>query len=166
VPDEGGETEWADLRAAYDALEDAMRARVETLSAYHSLKYSQIRNGYAPGREDSQMAALMAIRQPPLRPLVKIHPETGRKSLNIGRHACSIPGMHPEDSERFLDELIAFACQLPRVWTHAWTEGDCVLWDNRCLAHRVLPWDITKPRDMRHTRLAGHPIAEFAPGAI
>lgn len=164
VPSRGGETEWTDLRAAYDALDKSTRARVEQLSAYHSILYSQSRAGYVPDPDKEVMGdASLHIKQWPLRPLVKVHSETGRKALNIGRHAFGIPGLTPKESERLLDDLTAFSSQPPRVWSHSWTAGDCVLWDNRCLMHRVRPWDRREPRDMRHTRLAGHPLADFAP---
>jgi alpha-ketoglutarate-dependent taurine dioxygenase len=164
VPSAGGETQWADMRAAYDALDEDMRARVQGLSAYHSLLYSQSRCGYVSDPDAPAMGdATMFLKELPLRPLVKVHPETGRKALNIGRHAFGIPGLDPEESQRLLDELVEFACQPPRVCTHTWAAGDCVLWDNRCVTHRVQPWDMSEARDMRHTRLAGHPLADFAP---
>ena len=89
VPAHGGETEWADMRAAYDALDDAMRARIAGLSAYHSLRYSQARIGHVAAVGSSYG---FHDGQPPLRPLVKVHPETGRPALYIGRHAYGIPG--------------------------------------------------------------------------
>jgi alpha-ketoglutarate-dependent taurine dioxygenase len=162
VPPAGGETCWADMRAGYDALDPAMKARIAPMAAHHSLRHSQTRSGMKPIRPGAFGSAYMEDEDPPLRPLVKIHPETGRPSLNIGRHACAIPGLEPQESLRLLDELRDLACQPPRVWTHSWTPGDAVIWDNRCLLHCVVPWDIRQPRDMRHTRLAGHPLAEFA----
>lgn len=162
VPAEGGETGFADMRAAYDALTPEMRSRVESLSARHSLHYSQSKLGHEH-REGSAYNGYGFHDGPvPLRPLVKTHPETGRKSLLIGRHAHAIPGMDPAESERFLDELIEFACQPPRVYHHRWQPGDTVIWDNRCLLHRATPWDMTLPRVMWHTRLAGNPATESA----
>ena len=73
-----------------------------------------------------------------------------------------VTGLAPEDSERLLEELIAFAAQPPRVWTHRWAPGDAIVWDNRCLMHRARPWDMTKPRVMRHSRIAGDPVSEAA----
>ena len=102
------------------------------------------------------------MKDPPLRPLVKIHPETGRPALMIGRHAFGIPGLAAEESERLLDELLDFACQPPRTYHHHWTPGDAVLWDNRCLMHRACPWDMTQTRVMYHSRIAGHKVTEFA----
>ena len=97
---------------------------------------------------------------PPLRPLVKRHPVTGRRSLFIGRHAYGIPGLAEAESERLLDELLAFACQPPRVFAHRWQAGDVAIWDNRCVLHRARPWDPAEPRVMHHTRIAGDPATE------
>ena len=163
VPTIGGHTGWADMRAAYDALDDAMRARIAPLQAYHSLHYSQSRIGHVPkaGTEDYRKLGF-AGDENVLRPLVKTHPETGRKSLLIGRHAHDIPGLSPEASDRLLQELIDFACQPPRVYHHDWRPGDVVIWDNRCLLHQATPFDMTQPRVMWHTRIAGDPVSEAA----
>ena len=161
VPAEGGETEWADMAAAYEALSDAMRARIADLSAFHSLKYSQARIGH-DYRKGAEHGGYGAEDSPQLRPLVKVHPETGRTSLLIGRHAHAIPGLSEAGSERLLDELLEFACQPPRVWTHRWAPGDAVVWDNRRLLHRARPWDLAKPRVMHHSRIAGDRASELA----
>jgi alpha-ketoglutarate-dependent taurine dioxygenase len=164
VPTIGGHTGFCDMRAAYDALDEATKAKVETLSAYHSLHYSQAKAGH-----DSSKAADGSYNgygfhdgPVPLRPLVKVHPETGRKSLLIGRHAHDIPGLTPEESATLLQELIDFACQPPRTYHHDWRPGDVVIWDNRCLLHQATPFDMTQPRIMWHTRIAGDPVSEAA----
>ena len=69
-------------------------------------------------------------------------------------------GLDPAESERLLDDLANFACQSPRTYHHTWTPGDAVVWDNRCLVHRACPWDMTKPRVMYHSRIAGDPVSE------
>jgi alpha-ketoglutarate-dependent taurine dioxygenase len=162
VPKTGGETGWADMRAAYDALDTATKARIEGLSAYHSLHYSQAKEGHTHKPASDYSGYGFQVKDPPLRPLVKVHPETGRRTLAIGRHAYGVPGLSPADSERLLDGLAAFACQAPRVWHHSWSPGDVVVWDNRCLMHRARPWDMSEPRIMHHSRIAGHPVSEFA----
>ena len=162
VPGAGGQTGFADMRAAYDALDEATRAKVDGLQAYHSLHYSQSKLGHQHQQGSSYSGYGFHDGPVPLRPLVKTHPDTGRKSLLIGRHAHAIPGMDPAESERFLDSLIEFACQAPRVYHHDWAPGDTVIWDNRCLLHRATPWDMTEPRVMWHSRLAGHPVSEAA----
>ena len=160
VPRVGGETGWADMRAAYDALDDTMLVRVERLAAHHSLRYSQAKIGHIPN-EGSDYSGYGFHNGPvPLRQLVKVHPETGRKSLVIGRHAYGIPGMNADDSEQLLQELVNFACRPPRVYHHTWTPGEAVVWDNRCLMHRAMPWDTREPRVMWHSRIAGDPISE------
>ncbi|MCZ6771646.1 MAG: TauD/TfdA family dioxygenase, partial [Proteobacteria bacterium] len=142
-PSGGGETEWADMRAAYDALDPATRERIEGLNAYHSLYHSQARIGAEndataqglavlhtqpgspsgnPSDSASQDAAVSAgysdTGKIPLRPLVKIHPVTQRPALFIGRHAYGIPGLEPAESDKLLEDLVAFACQPPRVYQH------------------------------------------------
>lgn len=163
VPSIGGRTGFADMRAAYDALDETVKARVETLQARHSLHYSQSKLGHQTKKADGEYSGYGLHDGPvPLRPLVKVHPDTGRKSLLIGRHAHAIPGMDPGESEHFLQELIDFACQRPRTYHHDWAPGDAVLWDNRCLLHQATPWDMTQKRIMWHSRIAGDPASETA----
>ncbi len=163
VPSSGGETAWADMRAAYDALDPELRERIAQYSAHHSIAYSQSKLGHAPPEPGSEYGGYgFDDTDPPLRPLVKIHPETGRPSLLIGRHAYGIPGLAPEESARLLDELVELACQPPRVYQHRWSPGDAVLWDNRCLLHRACAWDMSEPRVMTHARIAGDPRTESA----
>jgi alpha-ketoglutarate-dependent taurine dioxygenase len=162
VPSKGGETGWADMCAAYDALDAAMKARIQDLRAYHSLHHSQAKVGHVPKEGSAYSGYGFQVKEPPLRPLVKVHPETGRRTLMIGRHAYGIPGLSPEESERLLDELGTFACQPPRIHHHTWSPGDAVVWDNRRLMHRACPWDMREPRVMYHARIAGDPVSEFA----
>jgi alpha-ketoglutarate-dependent taurine dioxygenase len=164
VPRTGGRTGWADMRAAYDALDDDLRAKVENLSAYHSLYYSQSKLGHQPKKDKGSDYSGYGFHDGPvpLRPLVKVHPETGRKSLLIGRHAHNIPNMDKAESEHFLQSLVDFACQPPRIYHHDWAPGDAVVWDNRCLLHQATPWDMTEPRVMWHSRIAGDPVSEAA----
>ena len=162
VPSSGGETGWADMRAAHDALSPAMRARIAGLSARHSLHYSQAKLGHQAKSGSEYSGYGFQVKDPPLRPLVKIHPETGRPALMIGRHAYGIPGLDEQESDALLQELLDFACQAPRVHHHHWAPGDAVLWDNRCLMHRATPWDMREPRIMYHSRIAGDPVSEFA----
>jgi alpha-ketoglutarate-dependent taurine dioxygenase len=162
VPNSGGRTGWADMRAAYDALDTDLQAKLENLAAYHSLYYSQAKLGHKPKKGSEYSGYGFHDGPVPLRPLVKVHPETGRKSLLIGRHAHNISGMDPAESERFLQELVDFACQPPRVYHHEWQRGDAVIWDNRCLLHQATPWDMREPRVMWHSRIAGDAVSEAA----
>ena len=164
VPSKGAATGWADMRAAYDALDDETRDLIQGLSAHHSLYYSQGRAGYLPKKNDEGGYDLYGYHdlEPSIRPLVKIHPETGRPNMLIGRHAHDIIGMDPQESVELLDRLASDACQPPRVYHHQWAVGDAVLWDNRRLMHRGTPYDMTEPRRMWHTRIAGDPASEMA----
>lgn len=159
VPAEGGETELADMRAAYDALDAATRAQIADLSAYHSLYASQAKAGFTFRTGDGYGYHTEGA---PLRPLVKIHPVTGRKALFIGRHAYRIPGMADDEAQALLDRLLQDACRPPRIYTHHWQPGDVMIWDNRCVLHRARPYDYGQPRVMRHVRIAGDPASEWA----
>ena len=165
VPSAGAATGWADMRAAYEALNDEMRAHLSTLSAFHSLYYSQQRSGALPSKRDDRGGYGMYgyhDKEPSRRPLVKVHPATGRPNLLIGRHAYGIVGLDPDESERLLDHLNEWACQPPRIHFHHWEIGDTVIWDNRRLMHRATPFDMTEPRRMWHTRIAGEHVSELA----
>lgn len=160
VPPVGGETEFADMRAAWEALDQTTQARLEQLSAYHSLYYSQEQIGFV---HKTDQVYGFHDKGAPLRPIIKTHPDTGRKSIYTGRHAHDIPGMSKEDSKALLDKLMEDACQPPRVYKHAWTPGDLVVWDNRCLMHRARPFDMSSPRLLRASRISGEPQSELAP---
>ncbi len=136
------------------------------LSARHSLIHGQLKAGFEAKEKDSEYIGYgLDPHDAPLRPLVKVHPETGRPALAIGRHAHGIPGLDEDESEALLDQLVDFACRPPRVHRHAWTPGDLVVWDNRSLMHRACTWDMRERRVMYHSRIAGHPESEFtAPG--
>jgi len=160
VPPKGGETEFADMRAGYDALNADTRRTLEGLSAYHSLYNSQARLGY---RHTTDNLYGFHDKGAPLRRIIKTHPETGRKSIYTGRHAYGIPGMSAAESESLLDGLMAEACQPPRTYLHRWTPGDLAVWDNRCLMHRARPYNTDHPRVLRASRIAGEPESELAP---
>ena len=164
VPSEGAATGWADMRAAYDALDQGTKDQIQDLQAYHSLYYSQGRAGYLPTKNQDGGYDMYGYHDEDvsLRPLVKVHPETGRPNLLIGRHAHNIIGMDPDESVELLERLATDACQEPRIYHHQWEVGDAVLWDNRCLMHRGTPYDMTEPRRMWHTRIAGEQASEAA----
>jgi alpha-ketoglutarate-dependent taurine dioxygenase len=154
VPSAGGETEWADMRAAYDALPAPKKKAIVGLSAFHSYARSQQKVGATVTNKG------YLRKTPPQRALINVHPETTRPSLFIGRHAYGIPGMDERSSELLLQDLVEFACQPPRIVTHRWQPGDIALWDNRCLLHRGRPWDYRELRVMKHSRVAGNPLTE------
>jgi alpha-ketoglutarate-dependent taurine dioxygenase len=163
VPSIGGRTGFADMRAAYDALDEGLKKKIEGLAAFHSLHYSQSKLGHVAKKQDGEYSGYGFHDGPvPLRPLVKTHPETGRKSLLVGRHAHNIPGLEQAESDALIHELVDFACRPPRIYHHDWTAGDAVVWDNRCLMHQATPWDMTQRRIMWHSRIAGDPASEAA----
>lgn len=161
LPPEGGETEFADMRAAWDALSTAEQQRLEPLSAHHSLYYSQAQAGFSHATDNVYG---FHDQGAPLRPLIKTHPQTGRKSIYTGRHAYGIPGMDRAASDTLLAELLSNACQAPRIYTHHWQVGDTVVWDNRCMMHRARPYNPDHVRILRGTRISGDPDTEGAPG--
>ena len=160
IPPKDGETEFADMRAAWDMLDEQTQQKLESLSAYHSLYYSQSKAGFSY-KTDNMYG--FHDKGAPLRPLVKVHPETGRKSIYTGRHAYGIPGLSEDESEAMLHELLENACRPPRVYTHTWQVGDTVVWDNRCMMHRARPYDANFPRVLRGTRISGDRATELAP---
>ena len=166
VPTEQGDTAFADMRAAYDALDDKTKLLISNLSAHHSLAHSQAELGEETKADDSEYIGYgLDVEDVPLRPLVKIHPETGHKALAIGRHAYGVQGMSDAESSKLISRLNNFAVEDPkRVYQHQWTAGDVVVWDNRCLMHKACQWDYAEPRIMLHSRIAGEMPSEAALG--
>jgi alpha-ketoglutarate-dependent taurine dioxygenase len=168
IPAGGTQTEFADMRAAYDALEPSMRQRLEGVRVHHSFYERQARAVRAVSAEtDAQILALHGKlaeqnRASAVRPIIKTHPEGGRRSLLIGYHACRILGVSEEESDELLAELTEFACRPSRTLLYDWSAGDAVLWDNLSLLHRAIPWDIRLPRRFWHSRIAGDPVTEAA----
>jgi alpha-ketoglutarate-dependent taurine dioxygenase len=164
VPHADGDTAFADMRAAWTALDRATQDRVASLSAYHSLAHSQRQLGEETKGADSEYVGYgLNVEDVPLRPLLKRHPETGRESLAVGRHAYGIPGLAADESDALLAELIRGAvADASRVYQHHWAAGDVVVWDNRCLMHRACAWSYDEPRVMLHSRIAGDPATESA----
>lgn len=164
VPSCDGDTAFADMRAAYDAIDTQMQARIATLSAHHSLVHSQGKIGEQTKSKDSEYIGYgLNVSQDPLRPLVKIHPETGRPALAVGRHAFDVAGLGEDESEQLLQHLNRAAVSNEHwIYQHHWSVGDVVVWDNRCLMHRACGWDFAEKRVMLHSRIAGDPISESA----
>jgi alpha-ketoglutarate-dependent 2,4-dichlorophenoxyacetate dioxygenase len=141
IPPEGGETEFADLRAAYDALDQAVKKRLEGLVAEHSIFRSRSLIGFADFDSD------VYKRLPPVQQrLVRRHPGSGREGLYLASHASHVIGWPVEEGRKLIEELIAFATQPRFVYQHKWRVGDLVMWDNRCTMHRGRPYDETHYR--------------------
>jgi alpha-ketoglutarate-dependent 2,4-dichlorophenoxyacetate dioxygenase len=163
VPPEGGETEYADLRGAWDALPADRQRGLEPLVAEHSFVYSRGLIGYDQFT-DAERAAVPPVPQA----VVRTHPATGRKSLYLGSHASHILGRPVEEGRALLRELLEFATQPRFVYRHVWRQHDLVMWDNRCALHRGRPWDERRYRRVMHrttvagagpTAVDGRPIA-------
>jgi alpha-ketoglutarate-dependent 2,4-dichlorophenoxyacetate dioxygenase len=161
IASQGGNTEFADMRAAYDMLDDATRATVEELVCEHSLIYSRGSMGFTE-LTDEEKAMMKPVRQR----LVRTHPVTGRKSLYLSSHAGTILGWPVPEARDFLRDLTEHATQRELVYIHRWRLHDLVMWDNRQTMHRVRRFDETQPRDMRRTTVAGEAMtAEQAEAA-
>jgi len=150
VVDKGGETEFADMRAAYDALDDATKREIEDLVCEHSLIYSREQLGFTDLSEEER-AGMRPVRQR----LVRAHPVTGRKSLYLASHIGTIIGWPMPEARAFIRDLVEHATQPQFVYAHKWQQGDLVMWDNRQVMHRVRRYDESRKRDMRRTTVAG-----------
>jgi alpha-ketoglutarate-dependent 2,4-dichlorophenoxyacetate dioxygenase len=150
VVDKGGETQFSDLRAAYEALDATTKAEVEDLVCEHSLMYSREQLGFTEFSADER-EAMRPVRQR----LVRRHPVTGRKSLFLAAHIGGIVGWPVPEARAFIRDLMEFATQPQFVYTHTWRQWDLVMWDNRQVMHRVRRFDDTRIRDMRRTTVGG-----------
>jgi len=153
IPPVGGHTEFADERAAYDALPEEMKRRLDSLVAEHSIFNSRARLGFT-SFSDEERAGLPPVPQV----LVRTHPESGRKSLYLASHAGRIYGLGEQEGRALIDQLVAHATQPQFVYTHRWRVHDLVIWDNRCTMHRGADFDDLRwKRDMQ--RATVHDVA-------
>ena len=145
----GGETEFADLRAAWDALPEARKRELDGLVVEHSIFRSRSQIGFADFN-DGIFKELPPVRQA----LVRRHPASGRTSLYLASHASHIIGRPVAEGRALIEELIAFATQPQFVYRHRWTVGDLVIWDNRCTMHRGRPYDDSQRRVLHRTTVS------------
>jgi len=150
VPSKGGNTEFAYMVAAYDALDAETKAEVEGLVCEHSQIFSRQQLGFTDFT-DEERARFAPVRQT----LVRTHPVTKRKSLYLSSHAGGIVGWPVPEARFFLRDLVEHATQRQFVYAHSWRVGDLVMWDNRQTMHRARPFPANEPRDMRRTTLMG-----------
>ena len=150
IPSKGGNTEFADMRAAYDALDQETKDLIEDLVCEHSQMYSRAKLGFTDFTPE-EMQRLKPVRQR----LVRTHPATGRKSLYLSSHAGKIIGWPEPEAKAFLMDLNEAATQREFVHSHKWRVGDLVMWDNRQTMHRARPFPHDEPRDVRRTTLMG-----------
>jgi taurine dioxygenase len=133
LPPQGGDTEFADMNAAYDALPKDRKEQLRSLRAIHSWERSRQKSGSSLATEEEKRDA-----PPVVHPLVRTHPATGRKGLYIGNHSSHVEGWPLDEGEALLADLLDFATQAQFVYRHRWLPGDMVMWDNRCLLHRAI----------------------------
>jgi alpha-ketoglutarate-dependent 2,4-dichlorophenoxyacetate dioxygenase len=150
LPSWGANTEFADMRAAYDALDARTKAEIEELICEHSLVYSREAIGFTDLTSE-EIAAFRPVRQR----LVRTHPATQRKSLFLASHAGAIVGWTIPEARMFLRDLTEHATQREFVYSHSWKAHDLVMWDNRSTMHRARRFDRNEVRDVRRTTLAG-----------
>ncbi len=149
IPSSGGNTEFADMRAAYDALDDATKAECEDLICEHSQIYSRSMLGFTDFTDDERRRFAPVQQR-----LVRRHPSTGRKSLYLASHAGAILGWPVPEARAFLRDLVEHATQRRFVYAHVWRQWDLVIWDNRATMHRARPFKADEVRDMHRTTVA------------
>jgi alpha-ketoglutarate-dependent 2,4-dichlorophenoxyacetate dioxygenase len=146
VPDEGGDTEFCDLRAAYDALPERIKLEISGLRSQHYAFHTRLWLGDTSYTE-AQLKSLPPVEWP----LVRTHPGSERKVLWVGAHATHIVGWTVAEGRMLLAELLEHATQREFVFRHRWRVGDLVMWDNRCTLHRGRRFDLSQPRELRRT---------------
>jgi len=152
VPETGGETHFADMYGAYERLSDAWKARIAGVRAVHNLDFSRTRrHGEEPMTEAQRRA------KPPVdHPIVRTHPETGRKCLYLGDHAESIVGLPYDEGRAMIEELNRLAIHPDLTYEHRWRPGELLVWDNRCTMHRATAYDpATQRRVVRRCTVLG-----------
>jgi alpha-ketoglutarate-dependent 2,4-dichlorophenoxyacetate dioxygenase len=152
VPPEGGDTEFADMRAAWDALPEPQRAKLRDLVTEHSLLFSRAQLGFADYTEAERREFAPVAQR-----LVRFNPNTGRHALYLSAHIGRIQGWPVPEALALIRDLTEFATQRPFVYAHQWRPQDLVMWDNRTTMHRARAFeDQTHPRDMRRVTLTDH----------
>jgi alpha-ketoglutarate-dependent 2,4-dichlorophenoxyacetate dioxygenase len=157
LPSWGGNTEFADLRAAWDALDARTQREIDGLEAEHYALHTRLLLG-DEAYTDEQKKAIA----PALWPLVNTHPGSGRKVLFVGVHARQIIGWPTAESRMMLADLVEHATQRERVYAHRWQVGDTVIWDNRATLHRGRRYDLSERRELRRTTINDTPEARLA----
>jgi taurine dioxygenase len=135
--EEGGETHFCDMYGAYDRLSPQWKARIENMRAVHNLDFSRSRRHGEQPMTPEQRAAVPPVDHP----VVRTHPETGRRCLYLGDHAEYIVGMPYQAGRELIEELNAHAIHPDLVYRHCWKAGQLIVWDNRCLLHRATEYD-------------------------
>lgn len=157
APSHDGETEYADLRAAYDALPHALRAQIANLQVYHSILYSRETIGFTDFSNAERAQFPGAVQ-----PLVRVHSGSGRTTLYLASHASHVVDWPVPEGRILLRELTALATLPQFVYRHTWRPHDFVIWDNRCTMHRGLAFDESEPRDLRRVTTLDLPVRATA----
>ncbi len=152
VPNEGGETHFCCMEAAYEALDAETKGKIASFKVVHNLDFSRnLRHGHDPLSEQQK-----AEIPPVVHPMVRNHPETGRKSLLLGDHAEYIEGMDYNEGRELIDALNQRAVRLDLIYAHTYEPGDLIIWDNRRMLHRATPYDTLRERRvMRRITIVG-----------
>lgn len=150
IPSRGGNTEFAHMPSAYDALDEEIKGEIDDLICEHSQIFSRQQVGFTELTKE-EIERFEPVRQR----LIRRHPKTGRKSLYLSSHAGRIDGLSVPDAKLLLLDLVNHATQKKFVYIHKWQMGDLVIWDNRQTMHRVRPFPVNEPRDMRRTTIVG-----------
>jgi taurine dioxygenase len=144
VPEVGGETEFADMYSAYDLLPPTIKSKIEGLRAVHNFDFSRTRR-----HGEDPLTAEQKAKVPPIaHPIVRTHPDTGRKAIFLGDHAEWIDGMDYEEGRALIEKLNLMITSSARVYTHRWSPREFIVWDNRCTLHRATGFD-----EARHKRV-------------
>ncbi len=150
LPSKGGNTEFADMRQAYESFDQETKDICDPLICEHSQMYSRAKLGFTDFSEEEKPRF-----KPVLQRLVRVHPSTGKKSIYLSSHAGKIVGWPEPEAKAFLMDLTEKATQREFTYSHKWAVGDLVMWDNRATMHRARPFPANEPRDVRRTTLMG-----------
>jgi taurine dioxygenase len=152
VPETGGETHFCDMYGAYERLSPAWKARIANLRAVHNLDFSRTRRHGEDPLSDEQRREKPPVDQP----IVRTHPETGRKCIYLGDHAEYVVGMPYDEGRALIEELNVLAVHRDLTYEHRWKPGQLIAWDNRCVMHRATPYDpATQGRVVRRCTVLG-----------
>jgi taurine dioxygenase len=152
VPEEGGETHFCDMYGACEALSDDLRQRLAGMRAIHNLDFSRSRRHAEDPMTDEQKRAVPPVAHP----IIRTHPETGRKSLFLGDHAETIADFDYQEGRELVEAVNAMAIRPELTYRHRWQARDLVIWDNRCLMHRATAYDAVRERRvMRRCTILG-----------
>ncbi len=155
VPPERGNTSFAGMNAAYNALPETRKAELEGLQATHHFGYRWNKEVEKYGLRPAMTQEQLDLTPPSVHPIIRTHPETGRKSIFAGGFCSGVVGMDEPEGETFVDELMAYSTQPEFTYVHKWRAGDLMFWDNRCVMHLASDYDTKYHRHLRRTTLKG-----------